>query len=227
MHTGAHGDGHSEERWPVFSTGQAANEANWDHDALENIPMSTMIFLKIGWMEKYAGLNGDTIWSRSKFIREHGYGHEIFNNMPYKGHVYGYVQANDSQTIDISRLGDSNSEASINDVLVIWVSAAREGGVYVVGWYKHATVYRSWQPTPGDPRRKYRTETIGYNVKARTKDCTFLKEDSRFSLRLKVPGTMRRASVWYACKPEHRKFKQGVLKFINTHPSAEGHCFAK
>jgi hypothetical protein len=57
-------------------------------------PMSVpMIFLRIGWMNRYQGQTAnDQITGGGAFVKEHGYGHEIFNFQPFQGRVFGYVQ---------------------------------------------------------------------------------------------------------------------------------------
>ncbi len=52
-----------------------------------------MIFLRIGWMNRYQGQTAsDKITGGGAFVEEHRYGHEIFNFLPYNGRVLGYVQ---------------------------------------------------------------------------------------------------------------------------------------
>jgi len=99
-----------------------------------------MLFCRIGWMSRYRGLaRNETIVGGGVFVKEHGYGHEMFNFEPFRGSVYGYVQP-PHDNINISRLGASSKDESIIGVLVIWVAQ----GV-IVGWYQDATVYRYHQ----------------------------------------------------------------------------------
>ena len=51
----------------------------------------TIIFLRIGWMEHYRGLDGDAIDGGGDFVKKRRYGGEIFNFQPFNGSVYGYV----------------------------------------------------------------------------------------------------------------------------------------
>jgi hypothetical protein len=175
--------------------------------------MQKMIFLNVGWMKDYKGLENDKITSGGAYVQEHGYGHEIFNFLPYNGYMYGYVQPNGKIRID--RLGASKQDESVDDVLAVWVSRSPMGGTFIVGWYKNATVYRNLQSAPENSNRKYKEEELGYFIKAKKENCTLLSMDKRV---FKIPrgeGGMGQSNIWFADKPEHISFKQDVLDFIN------------
>jgi len=122
-----------------------------------------MIFLRIGWMDHYQGLNsGDNIKGGGAFVAQHGFGHEIFNFRPWNGHVYGYVQptgaahnAESDRTINIDRLGAGKDDTSISGVLAVWAATRPQGGTVIVGWYKNATVFRDWQKPPVGSERNH------------------------------------------------------------------------
>jgi len=176
--------------------------------------MVRIVFLKVAWMSRYQGLSGDKIISEDRFVKKMGYGHEIFNNLAWNRRMYGYVQANDRMTIAIERLGASKEDESISNVLVVWVATRPFGGVFVVGWYKNATVYRKWQRAPKGSNRKYKGEMFGYNVTTVQQACTILPFDKRV---IKIPkGTMRMAHVWYAEGTKHDGFRNRVTSFINN-----------
>jgi hypothetical protein len=86
-------------------------------------PMSVpMIFLRIGWMNRYEGqTTSDQISGGGAFVEEHGFGHEMFNFQPFEGRVLGYVQPprtayNDrpGPGIDINRLGATSDDDSLS-----------------------------------------------------------------------------------------------------------------
>src|SRR5437773_9055157 len=122
-----------------------------------------MVFLRIGWMNRYRGkTKNDEITGGGAFVRERGYGHEIFNFQPFKGKVYGYVQPPGTgynqasgPGININYLGASSDDEFISGALVIWVATSPQGGSFIVGWYENATVYRYWQESPPGPNRKH------------------------------------------------------------------------
>lgn len=184
--------------------------------------MEKMIFLNVGWMKNYKGLKSDKIVGGGSFVQEHGYGHEIFNFLPYNGYMYGYVQPI-SEKIRINRLGASEQDQSVDGVLAVWVSKSPSSGVFIVGWYKNATVYRDRQPAPKNSNRKYKRENLGYYIKAKAEDCTRLPIDKRV---LKIPrgkGGMGQSNVWYADQSGHTRFKQNVLDFINEGKISKNH----
>ncbi len=147
---------------------------------------SRIIFLRIGWMNRYQGQNAsDHISGGGAFVEQHGYGHEIFNFQPFEGRVYGYVQSPGSghnqpqgPGINVNRLGAA-AEDSIPGVLAVWVATSPHGGSYVVGWYSNATVHRCWQVPPPGANRSYAGEEFGYYVTALGNDAVLLPPDER------------------------------------------------
>lgn len=174
--------------------------------------MAEMVFLKVCWMKHYEGLKDDTIQGADRFVKKEGYGHEIFNYVRWKGQFYGFVQANQYNRIAIENLGASKADESVSNILAVWVSACPSGGVYVIGWYKNATVYRDKQPAPEGSHRKYRGEMFGYSAMANASDCTLLPVDKRV---LRVPKRkMGQAHIWYAKDREHDAFRRKVLALV-------------
>lgn len=174
-----------------------------------------MIFFNVGWMRKYKGVSGDNIVGGGSFVQEKGYGHEIFNFLPEKNNMYGYVQPKmPHNTIKLERLGASSYSQEIDEILVVWVAKSPTGGVYIVGWYKNSTVYRHSQKISKKSSRYYKNENFGYYAKANISECTLLSVDART---FKIPrgsGGMGQSNVWYADKNEHLDFKKKVLEYI-------------
>ena len=192
-----------------------------------------IIVLNVGWMKYYKGLEGDELTDGGAFVREHGWGGEILNFLPFEGYMYGCVQPPgkkevpyNSRIIAIERLGATMNDLFVDGVLVGWVARKPEGGTYVVGWYRNATVFRKWQKPPQGSRREYGDETLGYYVRARANDCILLTPDERT---LRVPrardpenlgkGGIGQANVWYADsgKPNDLKFGQGFKRVIQSY----------
>ncbi len=132
-----------------------------------------ILLCNVSWMNRYAGVTpDDTPRHGGDYVREHGFGHEAINFAPLGDTSYGFVQLR-TGTINISRL-DAGAGSEIDDVLVIWRARSNQGSV-IIGWYKHATVYRKLQePMPGHSFT-YKGETITpqWIVKAKKAD-TFL-----------------------------------------------------
>lgn len=180
-----------------------------NRDKIKSGLFKKVIFLNIGWMKKYQGIYADKIAGGGSFVEKKGYGHEIFNFLPYNGYMYGYVQPKDS--ININRLGANINDNSIDNILAVWVSKAR-----IIGWYDNATVYRKWQPAPAGSNRKYKKETLGYYIKAKEENYKLLSLDERiFRIpRGRMGGGMGQSNVWYADDATHVPFKQRVLDYI-------------
>ena len=110
-----------------------------------------MIFLNIGWMGNYEGYKHQTdkIVGGGDYVRTHGTGHEVCNFLNVSGKVFGHVETIrgevDRKIQLIDKLGGKNQD-SIEDITVIWTATHPiNGRGYVVGWYKHARVYRQRQ----------------------------------------------------------------------------------
>jgi len=196
-----------------------------------------MLFLRIGWMRFYEGLSGDDqIHGGGAFVRQQGYGHEMFNFLPLDGRVYGYVRptsggSSDNDFVDgagiklerISATAKHNRD--LNGVQVVWVSSPPDGGTFIVGWYRNATVYRAHQSPPSGSNRKYRDEDFGYYVSAATDDSVLLEATARnFPIPYHQKGGIGQSNVWYANEPEqHRALRLEVLRYIESRamPRAE------
>jgi hypothetical protein len=161
--------------------------------------MSRIVFLNIGWMEGYDGVNGDKPEGGGRFVREHGWGGEIFNFRPFRGRRFGYVEA---RSINVDRLGARPGSDSVRDVLAVWVATKPDsGGRRIVGWYNHATVFRKPQKAPKGADRilPEQSEPQGYFLYAAKDNCHLLPSTERtFEIPSKGPGSFGRANVWYA-----------------------------
>ncbi|SJZ90277.1 DUF3883 domain-containing protein [Garciella nitratireducens] len=181
--------------------------------------MKAMIFLNTAWMERYEGLLGNDkeIHGGGSYVEEYGYGHEIFNFKKISGKVYGYAQP--SGYNNLQRLGASEDDEFIDDVLVIFTATHKNGGTYIVGWYKNARFFKHYQNT-NLSERKFRNEYIGYYAVANADNATLLSIDERFSFPIiprRVKGGMGQSNVWYADSPEMVDFKKEVLRHIERY----------
>lgn len=170
-----------------------------------------IIFLKITWMRSYVGIHNDSSFGGGKFIQEHGWGHELFNFAPKNGTCYGNKSG--GKSININKLGANSKDDKINNVTIIWTAPKKGGGVYIVGWYKNATLYRHSQKQP----RLFRGESLEYFAECKSENAFLLSEDERI---LDIPtGTngMGQANVWYAENRKEfvKKVKDYVFKGIN------------
>ena len=183
-----------------------------------------MIFLNTAWMERYEGLSGnDTeIHGGGSYVEEYGYGHEIYNFQKTSGKVYGYAQPGGLN--NLQRLGASADDDYIDGVLVIFTATHKDGGTYIVGWYKGATFFKDYQETRLK-ERKFGNEYIGYYAVAEAEDATLLSVDERFSFPViprGVKGGMGQSNVWYADSVEMSGFKKDVLEHIEKYEKVKG-----
>lgn len=182
-----------------------------------------MVFFRIGWMNQYAGIAGDEIRGGGKFVREQRYGHEIFNFKPYHGRMFGYVQtmARDGKwfegTIKTDRIVSGDETEAVDGVLVVWTATDPQGGGYIVGWYRNATVYRHWQPPPEDPSRQHGGSRFGYYATCRAEDAHLLSMDERVIPVPRGKGGFGQSNIWYADdreNAEHARLRQEVLQLV-------------
>ncbi|MGD0766633.1 MAG: DUF3883 domain-containing protein [Tepidisphaeraceae bacterium] len=184
---------------------------------------TTIIFLRIGWMSRYEGLaTNDSIKGGGAFVKSHGYGHEIFNFKPVAGRVFGYVQPRGTgfngqvgPGINIQRIGAASGEESIGGALAVWVATSPHGGSFIVGWYRNATIYSRWQPSPSGGHRMHNGEEFGFYVTAAEEEATLLPEDERVFPVPRGKGGMGQSNVWYA-DGEHGDFRAKVINYTRT-----------
>ncbi|WP_081620922.1 DUF3883 domain-containing protein [Thioalkalivibrio sp. ALMg13-2] len=174
-----------------------------------------VLVCNVGWMEHYQGLSaGDTIAGGGSYVKEEGRGHEVCNFAPFKKRLYGYVQP-PGEKIDIERIGAESHEDSVGGVTVIWTATRPTGGTAVIGWYKDATVYRNYQTFSAIPAVQRQNGVDGYWISAPLNKGTLLPVDERtLEIPRQVKGSMGRANVWYADKPESAPIVKRVLELV-------------
>ena len=184
-----------------------------------------LILLRVTWMTRYQGVaGGDTPVGGGAYIAEHGFGHEIFNFQPFQGAVFGYGQPPgrkdqwEQAKINLKRSSASPEDRSAHGVLAVWVATAPTGGAYIVGWYRNATVFRDWQPSPVDSARTYADIDCGYYVTAKAEDAVLLAPDERvFSVPQHGKGNFGQSNIWYADDPDqHQEFREKLLRYVET-----------
>jgi len=132
---------------------------------------------------------------------------ETRNFLPLSGRQYGCPFMSDNRQIHIERI-DADAAEQVNDVTVVWVAPHQGvGRTTIVGWYKHATVYRRLQSKPR-----------GYHATAKARNCVCLPIALRHmevpSARARQKGKgMGQALAWF----EAGAFKGEVLRFIKRY----------
>jgi hypothetical protein len=183
-----------------------------------------ILFANIGWMTHYRGNNKkDQIVGGGSYRNDDK--HEAFNFLPISDKCLGYVQPVKWGKIDLSRIDKNSADNdSLNDVLVVWIAKhPSAGGTYIVGWYKNATVYKTFQESNALERNKY-----GFNICAKTDDCTLIPVDQRTFLvpraNTKGKGFLGQSNIWYADSSDIsiQKFRKEVLDYIQNYSKAAG-----
>jgi len=183
---------------------------------------SPIVFLNTGWMTHYQGVKDrgsleDSISGGGSFVEYYGFGYEAYNFKPYKGVMYGFFEPMGSEekrrTIRIERLGSGMDDDHVDGVTVVWVASdPEEGGTFIVGWYKNATIYRNMRRTP-DKKRVFMGDHLEYCVRANQEDCKLLLEEERIFQIPRGRGGMGHANIWYADN-NPGKIKENVRSYI-------------
>jgi hypothetical protein len=175
-----------------------------------------LLFCNIGWMRNYRGhTENDQILGGGKYVRIMGRGHEACNFLPVRNDVYGYVQPVGKQ-IKIEKLGAQKTDVSIQDIDVVFTAPRPGGGTVVVGWYKHATVFR----TPRDiikASHVHQSNAINtFRITTTATNAVLLPPNRRTLIVPRgIKGGIGNSNVWFA---EHadKSWLASVHKLLNN-----------
>ena len=182
-----------------------------------------ILFARIGRMHAYAGpVAGDERPIGGGDHNKTEVGHEIYNFQEAGGRLYGYFQPTmSSQTVALERIEvGATSKKSLSDVLVIFVARRKAGGQTVVGWYRHAQVFREKvERSPGKPHG------YGHFASAMSSDCVLLPDDNREWEVPKGKGGMGQSNVCYPLErdgtPKHANWMQRIVDFIDDYQGSD------
>lgn len=180
-----------------------------------------VLVCRTAWMDFYRGSKGDKASGGGAYVKEEGFGHELFNFLPgADGRFRGYVRPPGQgpvrdQGINIGRLGAVRGADRIDGVTVFWVATHPAlGGTRVVGWYDDATVFRAWRPSP-KKRVLPNGEDAGYMIEAST--AKLLPRDDRTFILPRATSKQSgigQSNVWYPPDEWAAKlidYRQGVI----------------
>lgn len=187
-----------------------------------------ILFCNIAWMDYYKGvINGvDEPKNGGAYVLESGDAHEAYNfdvvklseenGYPEGEYCLGFVETkstnrNNRNQLNIEKIAGCElckKENQVEDVLVIYCAKYPDSFVqetYVVGWYKHATVYRYYETlefSDGKDGVFYQD----YNAIAKKQNCVLLPRSSRRKSNIwRVPRKnsgvsygFGQANVWFA-----------------------------
>ena len=182
----------------------------------------SILFCNIGWMELYRGQQGgEEISGGGAWVEEHEHGSEVCNFVDHEGTMYGYVQP-PGKNIDLERIARNGmgqlaeqNPVSIDGVLIVWTAPAPQGGSFVVGWYKDATVYRAYQKFDDAPPIHGGSRVGGYRFTVKSVNAVLLPVDARtFRNPRGKKGMMGQANIWYADTPESEPVVHDVRALV-------------
>lgn len=195
-----------------------------------------ILFCKISFMKYYKGVcQADQAYNGGSYVLENGFGHEEFNFLPIHTETdqmvcFGFVEPKSNRgktnTMHIEKIEGCallKKEPMVEDVLVVWCATRERGDTTVVGWYKHAEVWRDLQPwivTWDDGREEERY----YNIKASAQDCTLLPQGERNLHKWWVPTAQYTRSfgfgqsmVWYPVQEEAKDYLRKLVDSIEEY----------
>lgn len=196
-----------------------------------------ILFCKISSMKYYKGAcDKDIPAFGGSFIDENGYGHEEFNFLPVEldehneQECVGFVEPKSNRgnrnTFHIEKIEGCSAlkkEPFVDDVLVVWCAKRERGDVTVVGWYKHATVWRDlqeWTVLWENGEEEERS----YNVRAKAADCTLLPESERNRHTWMVPSAnytkvfgFGQSMVWYPTELDAQQYVSRLVDSIENY----------
>lgn len=154
-----------------------------------------LVFVNVGWMVSYQGVNNDPTLGGHGWLKNHDYGHEAWNFLSVKGELYGYVPR--SARINLKRLGANSKDEMIAGVTVVWIARnPRDGGTYIAGWYRNALIHKESNHLKVARSSK---QVVEYQIQAPASEARLLNPDQRI-LRVptaKVKGNLGQSPVWY------------------------------
>ena len=213
-----------------------------------------ILFCKVAWMKDYQGITeDDKPFNGGDYVKTTGKAHEEYNfksvdfdenelmiNCDDKkygfylaGKYYlGFFEPKSTNKEKVNQIRIENingcelckSEPYINDVLVIWCATAIQGGIRVVGWYNHATVYRYLQESQLSKltgREYFRNNIKCFNAIAETKNCVLLPHTNRnpwiVPLAKKRNYGFGQSMVWYATETSAKQYIEELVEGINNY----------
>ena len=200
--------------------------------------MGAVVFCNIAWMNYYKGIiqgKDEPVGGGSYVVKNNDAGeacnfwpiHTKWDDGLEQDICYGFTETKTSKSGKIQDLHIEKIEGCehcakeefVEDVTVIYCAARpRQGFTSVVGWYKHAIVYRKYQIAEvplSDGTYYYQY----YNAEALKEDCVLLPKNERRITKWKVPRRQTGASygfgqsnVWFADGRRENKLLDEFLK---------------
>ncbi len=170
--------------------------------------MKKIILCRTSWMKYYNGhANIDIPRSGAKWILKHKTGGEIYNFKNQKGKAFAYFPS--ITDVGLHNLGAERKADHLDDVTVVFCARHPvEGGIRVVGWYKNAKVFRTYQTYFKSHHQKQ-----WFHTTTNYKNTVLIPEDDRI---LRLPDTFGRSSLYYIATHSNKK---GLLRTLEDYIS--------
>jgi hypothetical protein len=193
------------------------------HAAMHNLyPESTLppvLFARTGWMKYYNGpMAGDERPREGGKYNKTGLGHEAFNFHEIDGQLFGYFQPQmQASKIKLERIVPGTHGDVLNGVLVVFVAThPQQRSQRIVGWYRDATVYRNYQPSPPTERNGF-----NYFLMAKASGAVLLPSHLRTQIVPGGKGGLGQANICYIYQQDG-KSKPGrwvpqALEFVKNY----------
>lgn len=190
-----------------------------------------ILFCRTGYMKFYKGVSEkDPIQFGGSYVEKNKIGHEEYNFREVfldgnpDAQCLGFVETKSrnekSYQLHIEKiqgLAALKDAAYAEDVLVVWCAKTEPNSMRVMGWYKHAVVYRNYQPCVIDGEERV------YNVIAKSADCLLLPRKERIPWYWRVPYSKKntyglgQSEVWYAGEPEAEAYVRELAEKIENY----------
>lgn len=200
-----------------------------------------VLFCNIAWMNFYKGIYPgiDEPVNGGSYVKKNRDANEKYNFLPVEidfedvssdryclgfvetKAVFGRGKSNELHIEKIEGCGACKKEPVVEDVLVIYCAAKPyQNFTSVVGWYKHAAVYRNYECIEIS-FEDGSVEPLYYNAMAKAEDCVLLPKSERRISEWNVPRRQRGASygfgqanVWFADGKTDNPYQREFLKRI-------------
>lgn len=174
-----------------------------------------ILFCNIAWMKNYEGITEeDKPRNGGSYVTKNGNAYESNNFKNYNGKYYGYVRVDGSINLNKYYPNATKNTSYLDDVLIIWCAKSELKGTVIIGWYKHARVYRDEQHLYSE------SDNLYYRFEADANNCNLLSEDERIypigrASKVGKGKGFGQSNIWYANEEiAQKEVVPQVIKYI-------------
>ncbi|NKX31583.1 DUF3883 domain-containing protein [Alteromonadaceae bacterium A_SAG1] len=192
----------------------------WGEEVAQPLKDLPMIFVFVGWMEKYRGDKGDRLINGGRIAEERQHGVEVCNFKSHKGKVYGnFGSSKGISAKGFEKLGGSKFQESVTGT-VVWIAKNEETKkTVVVGWYKNAEIYRMPKKLDNPSKAHVNNALNKYHFATDQNQATLINSKNRILEVPKGEGGKGQNFIWYADSFKGAQFKSKVIDYISEFES--------